>query len=138
GYTTNEVNEELMIRKEALDRMCSLEILSAIEARLRIDYLVRCQKKKKDELSIKFGTIYKRKEAKASLTDDIFLKWKEVYPVHKKRLDRLGMALDYRNWLAHGRYWQPKNTPHIHRYDFLEIYTLAVDILDNMDLVEPA
>jgi hypothetical protein len=47
GYTKKEIDNELKLRKESLDRMCSLEILAMIEAKFRIDYLVRSQKKKK-------------------------------------------------------------------------------------------
>jgi hypothetical protein len=70
------------------------------------------------------------------LTDDIIPAWKGKYPQHKTRLDNLGKALDYRNWLAHGRYWMPKKSPHISKYDYLIIYTLASDILEKMELHE--
>jgi hypothetical protein len=136
GYTKEEIGNELKSRKESLDRMCSLEILATIEAKFRIDYLVRSQKKKKDDLSKKFREIYRTKKNKASLTDDIILTWKSEYPQHKTRLDNLGKALDYRNWLAHGRYWMPKKSPHISKYDYLTIYTLASDILEKMELHE--
>jgi hypothetical protein len=136
GYTKEEISNELKSRKESLDRMCSLEILAAIEAKFRIDYLVRSQKKKKDDLSKAFREIYRTKKNKASLTDDIIQTWKSKYPQHKTRWDNLGKALDYRNWLAHGRYWMPKKSPHISKYDYLTIYMLASDILGNMDLHE--
>jgi hypothetical protein len=136
GYTKEEIGNELKSRKESLDRMCSLEILAAIEAKFRIDYLVRSQKKKKDDLSKAFRKIYRIKKNKASLTDDIIRTWKSEYPLHKTRLDNLGKALDYRNWLAHGRYWMPKKSPHISKYDYLTIYMLALDILGNMELHE--
>ena len=136
GYTKEEISNELKSRKESLNRMCSLEILAAIEAKFRIDYLIRSQKKKKDDFSKKFREIYRTKKNKASLTDDIIRTWKSEYPQHKTRLDNLGKALDYRNWLAHGRYWMPKKSPHISKYDYLTIYTLASDILENMELHE--
>jgi hypothetical protein len=136
GYTKDEIDNELKSRKKSLDRMCSLEILAAIEAKFRIDYLIRSQKKKKDDLSKKFREIYRTKKNKASLTDDIIRTWKSEYPQHKTRLDNLGKALDYRNWLAHGRYWMPKKSPYISKYDYLTIYTLAKDILENMELHE--
>jgi len=136
GYTKEEIGNELKSRKESLGKMCSLEILAAIEAKFRIDYLVRSQKKKKDDLSKEFRKIYQTKKNKASLKDDIIRTWKSKYPQHKTRLDNLGKALDYRNWLAHGRYWMPKKSPHISKYDYLTIYTLASDILGNMELHE--
>lgn len=136
GYSKEELDEELEARKETLDRMCSLEVLAAIEARLRIDYIVRSQNRLRDNFSKKLRKTYDKKGNRASLTDDILSIWKTEFPEHKIRLDNLGKALDYRNWLAHGRYWQPKRTPHIYRYDYLSIYTLASEILANMELVE--
>lgn len=136
GYTKAQIDEELKARKETLDRMCSLEVLAAIEAKLRIDYIIRGQNKLKDGLSKKLREIYDTKENRASLVDDILLTWKAQFPEHKERLDDLGKALDYRNWLAHGRYWLPKRTPHIYKYDYLSIYSLAYEILTNMTLQE--
>lgn len=136
GFSVEEINNELKDRKDILDRMCSLELLASVEAKLRIDYIVRGQNKLRDSFSRKLRKIYDKKENKASLVDDILLIWKEEKPIHKARLDNLGKALDYRNWLAHGRYWKPKKHPHVSQYDYLSIYALAVDILTNLDLVE--
>lgn len=138
GYTKEELANELKNRKETLDRMCSLELLAAVEAHIRIDYLVRCQNKKRDPFSKSLRAIHSKKKHKASLVDDIALAWKQHFPEHKSRLDALGKALDFRNWLAHGRYWQPKKSPHIYRYDYLSVYSLASDILENMELHESA
>lgn len=136
GYSLEEINKELKDRKDTLDRMCSLELLASVEAKLRIDYLVRGQDKLKDEFSRKIREIYDAKENRASLVDDILYTWKKENPSQKARLDNFGKALDYRNWLAHGRYWMPKKHPHVNQYDYLSIYSLAVDILSNLELVE--
>src|SRR5699024_1674162 len=77
GFSILELNNELREHKLALDRMSALEILAFLEARFRIDYLIRCQERKKDILSRAFREVYKSKENKASLTDDILKVWKE-------------------------------------------------------------
>jgi len=136
GYTNKEIGEELKIRKDTLDRMCSLELLAAIEAKFRVDYLLRCQNKKKDFLSKKFRAIHRKKANKASLEDDIIFTWKKEIPEHKTRLDDFGKALDYRNWLAHGRYWLPKKHPHVSQFDYLAIYNIAVNIFTNIEFYE--
>jgi len=136
GYSKDEIDKELKERKATLDRMCSLELLAAIEAKIRIDYIVRSQNKLRDEFSKEIRKIYDSKQNRAALVDDILFTWKKEKPHHKARLENLGKALDYRNWLAHGRYWQPKKYPHINRYDYLSIYALASDILSNMELLE--
>ncbi len=134
GYTKSDLDDELKSRKDTLDRMCSFEVMAAIEARFRVDYLTRCQEKKKDSLSKKLREIYKRRANKANFVDDILAAWKEEHPEHKARLDKFGKALDFRHWLAHGRYWQSKTSPHIYQYDYLGVYLLAVDLLSNLDL----
>lgn len=134
GYSRSEVNTELKTRKETLDRMCSLELLAAMEARLRIDYLVRAEERKRDDLSRRFREIYGEKAHRASLANDILPAWRKLCPEHKTRLDNLHKAIDYRNWLAHGRYWFPKNHPHIRQYDYLMIARLTEDILTHMEL----
>ncbi|HDM8188406.1 hypothetical protein [Vibrio ouci] len=136
GCSLSMLQEELKDRTESLDRMCSLEILATLEARFRVDYLVRCQKKKRDVFSKKLRAIYRKKENQASLVDDIISTWRREHPEHKARLDSFQGALDYRNWLAHGRYWQPKKMPHLSRYDYLFLYSLADDILGNIELLE--
>jgi hypothetical protein len=131
-----EIDNELKNRKEKLDRMCSLELLAAIEARIRIDYLVRCTQKKKDIFSKKLREIYRKKSNKAKLIEDILCTWSNYFPEHKSRIDKLNKAIDLRNWLAHGRYWLPKKSPHIDKYDYLTIYLLAADILSNINFCE--
>ncbi len=136
GYAAQEVFDELKERKETLDRMCSLELLAAIEARIKIDYLVRGQNKLRDQFSKKIRVVYDSKETKASLKGDIISVWRSEFPEHKTRLDNFCLALDYRNWLAHGRYWQSTKAPHIYKYDYLSIYLLAEDIIGNLNLIE--
>ncbi|WP_215900700.1 hypothetical protein, partial [Acinetobacter sp. TUM15064] len=123
--------------KRTLDRMSALEILAFLEARFRIDYLIRCQNKKKDLLSRNLRQIYKVKGNRASLTDDILKEWKVVNSNHKILLDSFKNALDYRNWLAHGRYWEPKKTSHVKKYDYLSVIFLANELLNNLTLYEP-
>lgn len=136
GFSILELNNELREHKLALDRMSALEILAFLEARFRIDYLIRCQERKKDILSRAFREVYKSKENKASLTDDILKVWKETCPQHKPILDSFQKALDYRNWLAHGRYLEPKRSPHIVKYDYLSVNLIAGKILENIVLFE--
>ncbi|NRF32983.1 hypothetical protein [Vibrio coralliilyticus] len=136
GYTRDELQEELNNRKDALDRMCSLEVLASIEAHIRIDYLNRCQAKHKDVLSKQMRVVYSAKGNKASLVDDILFLWKKNKPKHKSCLDDLQKALDYRNWLAHGRYWNSRKAPHISKYDYFSLYTLAENVLADLELVQ--
>lgn len=122
NYTINEIEVELQARLDELDRLTSFSILSALEASFRIDYLTRCNQKKKDSLSKKMRNIYQVKGSRASLEDDILRLWKETYPKYKSLISEVITAFKYRHWLAHGRYWEPK----LGRiYDYYSLYDLV-------------
>lgn len=125
SYTSNEVEEELKVRLQELDKSASLSILSALEALFRIDYLTRCDKKKKDPLSRKMRGVYKNKGVRASLEKDILRLWKEICPEYKNFISEVITAFGYRNWLAHGRYWEPKLG---RNFDYNSLYDLADSI----------
>lgn len=133
GYSSSELKDELKENIEILDRMCSLEMLAMLEARFRMDYIYRCVHKKKDKLSLVLRTIYQEKQKKASLPDEILFSWKAVYPEHKKEIDRFKNALNYRHWLAHGRYWEPRLAQ---EYDYLSISLLSSEIIRKISFFE--
>ncbi|MEG3128989.1 hypothetical protein SC171_14730 [Pantoea cypripedii] len=136
GLTKDEIEKEIKEKQLMLERMCSLELLSALEARIKIDYIHRVKEKFKDNLSRDFRQLHKRKQNKASLVDDLLHLRKKNINGNDKEINEFIKAIDYRNWLAHGRYWIPKKAVHIRKYDYLSIKTLAIDILSKLDLIE--
>src|SRR6266581_118245 len=62
GYSLVEVADELETRIDEADLTSSLAILASLEAAFRIDYLLRCYRKRKDALSRVFREIYKAKK----------------------------------------------------------------------------
>ena len=124
GYTISEVEAKLRLRINELEQSTSFLILSSLEAQFRMDYLKRCSKRKKDELSKAMRNIYQQKGNRASL-DDILDFWKQVYPEHKQVISSVISALQYRNWLAHGRYWDTKFG---RKYDYPFLYNLAEEV----------
>ncbi|MCP4347994.1 MAG: hypothetical protein GY795_21020 [Desulfobacterales bacterium] len=77
GYTKNELIESFHNHLNELEKNVCLNILNAIEASFRIDYLIRAEKKYKDDTSRRFRDLYKSKERKASLEKDILNIWKQ-------------------------------------------------------------
>ena len=67
-------------RLAELDRNTTMSLLAAVEAAFRIDYLQRCYQRKRIDVSRQFLEIYKEKESRASLEDDIFEVWKRTRP----------------------------------------------------------
>jgi hypothetical protein len=121
GYTIQELQSELDERIDELDKSAAFTILAAIEAYLRIDFIQRCQNKEKDDLSRKFRTIYSQKGLRVSLSEDILEFWTD-FATKKSIISELRIALRYRHWLAHGRYWVAKLG---RKYDFNSVLSLA-------------
>jgi hypothetical protein len=128
-YTIDEIQKELGERLHELNLTSSLSLLAALEAVFRIDYLQRNYKRKKDALSAACRDIYKEKEIKASLEDDILNAWRSNTEGANQLISDLKGAFKYRHWLAHGRYWKPKmGRP---SYDYETIYELAGVVLNS-------
>jgi hypothetical protein len=130
GYTKKELQAELKERLEELDRASAFNVLVAVEAVFRIDYLRRSYKKKKDGLSRSCREIYKKKGVRVSLVDDILDLWKQELPSQKHVLGEIKGALNYRHWLAHGRYWNVKLGKN---YDYESLYLLAQTLLSSFE-----
>ncbi len=132
GYSPEEVFIEFRSRIDELEKTSSFTLLSSLEAKLRIDYLIRCYQKRKDDLSTDFRRIHKQKSHRASLEEDILETWKRHYPENKLLISELLGALKYRHWLAHGRYWEPKLGQ---KYDYSYVYYLIEQTYKNLPLM---
>lgn len=108
-------------RVKELDLTSSLTLLSFVEAKFRLDYLERVDRRFKDSLSKSLKEIHNRCGEKASLEADIFPSWKEASS-NTRLIGDLKSSLKYRHWLAHGRYWLPKLG---RRYEYIDIYQLS-------------
>lgn len=132
GYKPHEVRDELGDRMAELNCNTTMNLLAAVEAAFRIDYLQRCYQKKRDDVSRQFREIYKEKETRASLEDEIFEVWKNNTTGSTKLIGDLRGAFRFRHWMAHGRYWMPKFGQ---KYDYLSVYPLASQALTSFPLL---
>ena len=132
GYEPREVRAE----KEALlaesRRSSSMDVFGALEAAFRIDFLQRCYRRKKDDISRAFRDLYGEKSERVSLVDDILAAWRKHSNVPHRVIGDLTNAFKYRNWLAHGRYWSPR----FPKLDYDEAYSLAETTLAAFPLEE--
>ncbi len=134
-YSMDNINEEKALRLQELELNTIFMLLSSIEALFRIDFNIRVNQKFKDELSREFRNIYKIKQSKISLEEDILNIWQIHFGEFKLIVSEYKSALHYRHWLTHGRYWEPKLG---RKYDFDSIYILADSIINNLPLKEVA
>jgi len=129
GYSTEEISSDLRDRIQELDYMSSLSLLAALEAFFRIDYLQRNYRKKKYAVSRALLDIYKSKNDRASLEDDILEAWLANTHNTSQIIGELKGAFKYRHWLAHGRYWNPKMGRKIYDYD--TIYQISRTVVNS-------
>lgn len=102
-----EINYYFNNSEQELEHLVCLDLISATEAFLTVDYHNRIRKRERTKIGKLFKEIDRRTLGdKVSLEDDIIEAWKAT----KKKApfsDFIGL-LKYRHWLAHGRYWTPK------------------------------
>jgi ribosomal protein S26 len=122
GETPAAVRQRLAERLREYETATCLSILSSIEASLRVDYLQRRYKKKRDPVSRAFRNLYRAKQSRANLEDEILEVWATYSPVPRTLISDLRSAFKYRHWLAHGRYWVPKLG---RKFDYVVIFALA-------------
>lgn len=127
-YTPNEVVEELNQRLAEAELAASFTLLASVEAAFRIDFLQRCYRRDKAEISRRFRELNRRRSARIKLDEDIFNGWESDVNALRPVITRLKAAFKFRHWLAHGRYWTPKFGRQL---DYLYLYQLADDVFLN-------
>lgn len=86
---------------------CGMMLMSAVEAALRTDFVLRCRKSRKEQIDRDFKLVLERvKELyQIRIKEDLIDRWAKEYPTDKHSFSLLKNRFDYRNWVAHGRYW---------------------------------
>jgi len=107
-YSNKELTQSFRDHLEELDNNVCFNILNAVEASFRVDYINRVKKKLKDNTSKKLRELYKLKQERASLEHDILNIWKQENDNLKTIISDYARTLKYRHWFAHGRYFEPK------------------------------
>lgn len=132
GDAFSALETDLAFSIDELDYNSAFNVMAAIEAALRTDYLTRAYERKKDALSRAFRDINKTKGHKASLEKDILAAWRQHGALSNNVYSALLKAFKHRHWLAHGRYWVPK---HLRQYDYFTVSGIAQELFEFMDEV---
>ena len=132
GLTTDEIRNELLARLEETDQRSAFFVLTSLEAAFKVDYQFRCRKKLKDALSREFRELYKRREMRVHLEEDIFEAWKEHHPETRRFIAEMKGAFKFRHWMAHGRFGEQRFGRK--KYDFAFLFSLADSILTALPL----
>ena len=111
-----------------------MDVFGALEAAFRIDYLQRCYRRGRDDVSRAFRNLHNNKGRRVSLEGDILAAWLQNSNVSRQVIADLKRAFKYRHWLAHGRYWNPR----FRKLDYEEVYMLAEATLNTFPFKEGA
>ena len=84
----------------------AMMMLAAIEARFRVDYHCRRSEKQDDGLSSELRGLNKKTGKRAFISfGELLGIWKKHGSIEGSLADELCKLIDYRNWLAHGRWY---------------------------------
>lgn len=111
--TDSEVETERDENYMELSCEASMAILAFVESLFRTDFIIRCELKNSDKLSKRYRHTYNpaKRIYTYSYNDVVLDGWADFRPEEKDLINELKEANNYRNWLAHGRYWQFKDNP---------------------------
>ncbi len=98
-----------------------MTVLAAVEAAFRIDFELRCQSTDSQSISNRFRIMRHGRMQHSVRFTEILSVWEEVRPNGIDVINALREAIQFRNWLAHGRYWVPDTD----KIDYGDIYALA-------------
>jgi hypothetical protein len=110
-------------QRRETDRRSCLILLSSLEAHFQVDCQLRRKRRLKDPVSKHLKSLEPDSRGRFQLDQQIFEGWKLS---QKQLISNLRGAFKLRHWLAHGRFWTPKNIPQ--EYDFEDLYLMAVAI----------
>lgn len=131
GYNSDTIRRDMQVCLDEHDLTMSLSLLSALEAAFRIDYSIRCRRRMRDRLSRDFRELYAAKGWRVSFRTDILSAWVRNSDGSQTNVEELKKAVDYRNWLAHGRYRVLKTG---RRYTYRQLYAMADKIISRFPL----
>lgn len=133
GWAYDDIEEFFDRQRNELEFLAMLSLLAATEAAIRVDFIVRVQKRRKGAASRRFREISKRRgEDKIRLEEDILEPWKDLVPTTKGPIGCFKGALNLRHWLAHGRYWNPKLG---RTYSPGDVYDISAGLLQALGLL---
>lgn len=108
--TPEEIDSALNKKLDQLSIASSFQLFAAFEGAIRFDTINR---QRKGRVGKELKKMIKR--AKKNLKDidikDIINCWCQRYSINQTNLSTIKGLLQYRHWLAHGRYWDNINLP---------------------------
>jgi hypothetical protein len=108
-----------------------LHLLTTAEALLQLTFKDLAKRKSKPAISRRFRRIERERGDKIRLKEDILDTWTRVYPETGPFVRDFKGVVPLRDWLAHGRYWNPKVGRPV--YGVRDVFDIASDMFNKME-----
>jgi len=125
-----ELRKQFASARKHLRYAAMLHLLTTAEALLRLKFEHLSKRKTKPAIFRQFRKIGRERGEKIRLEEDILDTWIEVYPETARSIREFKGVVPLRDWLAHGRYWNPKiGRP---KYEVGDVFDIASEMLHQM------
>ena len=108
--TDGKVNDYFANLSIEIDHQVCLNLIASAEAAIMVDFLNRVYDRTRSVVTRQFRELARRaeEENRRVRLDEILEIWLGHEGSPRKLIEDFRAALNYRHWLAHGRYWNPK------------------------------
>ena len=126
-----DLRMQFTLARKHLEFVAMLHLLSTTEALLRLAFKDLSRRQRKPKISRRFRRIRRERGKKIRLTEDILDTWIDVYPETARSIRDFKGVVPLRDWLAHGRYWNPKNLGRS-LYEVRDVFDIASEMFNSM------
>lgn len=126
----DELRSNFALARKHLRYAAMLHLLTTAEALLRLAFDDLSKRQTKPRI-FRFRKIERERGEKIRLEEDILNTWIEVYPTTARPIQEFKGVVPLRDWLAHGRYWNPKlGRP---TYEVGDVFDITSEMFDSME-----
>jgi hypothetical protein len=112
AWTDDEVDAHFGRLAHELHQWIVLMLAASFEALFHLDFTARVRKRLKDPVTKgmrRLSTLAKRHKHRRIELDQVLDVWNEMQPSARNAIGEFRQLMEYRHWLAHGRYWNQKS-----------------------------
>ncbi len=126
----DELREQFALARKHLQYAAMLHLLTTTEALLHLAFRELSTRQTKPAIFRRFRKIERERGVRIRLVEDILNTWMDVYPETTRSIREFKGVVPLRDWLAHGRYWNPKIGRPV--YEVRDVFDIASEMLNRM------
>jgi hypothetical protein len=109
GMNPDEQDRALAEMQREMDTQTTLLLAASFEAVFQVDLHTRVSERRKDPLSKQLRKLWQRRRLSGRLEVEELLEFWKKETGRRREIGELKQLIQYRHWLAHGRYWQQQS-----------------------------